>query len=39
MVELSKKEVKAIIEEVNKKKVAFIDTSKLEKSAKSILNK
>ena len=39
MVELSKKEVKAIIEEVNKNKVAFIDTSKLEKSAKSILNK
>jgi hypothetical protein len=39
MVELSKKEVKAIIEEVNKKKVAFIDTSKLEKSAKNILNK
>ena len=39
MVELSKKEVKAIIEEVNKKKVAFIDPSKLEKSAKSILNK
>ena len=39
MIELSKKEVKAIIEEVNKKKVAFIDTSKLEKSAKSILKK
>ncbi len=39
MVELSKKEVRQIIEEINKKKVAFIDPSKLEKSAKSILNK
>ncbi len=39
MIELSKKEVKAIIEELNKKNVAFIDTSKLEKSAKKILNK
>jgi hypothetical protein len=39
MVELSKKEVRQIIEEINKKKVAFINPSKLEKSAKSILNK
>jgi len=39
MLELSKKEVKAIIEEINKKKVAFIDSSKLEKSAKKFLNK
>ena len=39
MVELSKKEVKAIIEQINKKKVAFIDSSKLEKSAKKFLNK
>ena len=39
MVELSKKEVKQIIEQINKKKVAFIDSSKLEKSAKKFLNK
>ena len=39
MVELSKKEVKAIIEEVNKKKVAFINTTGLEKSAEKILKK
>jgi hypothetical protein len=39
MVELSKKEDRQIIEEINKKKVAFINPSKLEKSAKSILNK
>ena len=39
MLELSKKEVKAIIEEINKKRVAFIDSSKLEKSAKKFLNK
>lgn len=39
MIELSKKEVRQIIEEINKKKVAFINPGKLEKSAKSILNK
>tara|TARA_B100000424_G_scaffold193539_1_gene150996 strand:- start:198 stop:749 length:552 start_codon:yes stop_codon:yes gene_type:complete len=39
MIELSKKEVRQIIEEINKKKVAFINPSKLEKSAKSIFNK
>ena len=37
MVELTKKEVEKIIAEVNKKKVAFVDTSKLEESANSIL--
>ena len=39
MIELSKKEVRQIIEEINKKKVAFINPNKLEKSAKSIFNK
>jgi hypothetical protein len=39
MVELSKKEVKAIIEEVNKKKVAMIDTKELESSVKKVLKK
>ena len=37
MVELTKKEVEKIIAEVNKKKVAFVDNSKLEESANSIL--
>ena len=39
MVTLSKKEVKAIIEEINKKKVALIDTKGLEESAKKVLKK
>ena len=39
MVTLSKKEVKAIIEEINKKKVAFINPKKIEESANKILKK
>ena len=39
MVTLSKKEVKGIIEEINKKKVALIDTKGLEESAKKVLKK
>jgi len=39
MVELSKKEVRAIIEEINKKNVAFIDSKSIEDSANSILKK
>ena len=38
MIELSKKEVEKVIEEVNKKKVAKINAKSIEKSAKSILN-
>jgi hypothetical protein len=37
MIELSKKEVEKVIEEVNKKKIAKINAKSLEKSAKSIL--
>ena len=39
MVTLSKKEVKEIIEEINKKKVAFINPKKIEESANKILKK
>ena len=39
MVILSKKEVKAIIEEINKKKVAQIDSKSLEESEKKVLKK
>ena len=39
MLELSKKEVKAIIEEINKKNVAFIDPKKIEESANKVLKK
>ena len=38
MLELSKKEVDNIIEEVNKKKVAKINSKSLEESAKKVLN-
>ena len=38
MVELSKKEVEAIIEAVNKKKLASIDVDAMNKQAKEILN-
>ena len=38
MIELSKKEVEKVIEEVNKKKVAKINAKSIEKSAKNILN-
>ena len=38
MVELSKKEVEAIIEEINKKKVALIDIDGMNDAAKEVLN-
>jgi cellulose synthase/poly-beta-1,6-N-acetylglucosamine synthase-like glycosyltransferase len=37
MLEVSKKEVEAIIEEINKKQVAVIDVDKINKQAKEIL--
>ena len=39
MIEVSKKEVEAIIEEINKKKVAMIDTSAIDDAADKVLNK
>jgi hypothetical protein len=38
MVELSKKEVEAIIESISKKKTASIDVDAINKQAKEILN-
>ena len=38
MVELSKKEVEAIIETINKKKIASIDVDAINKQADEILN-
>ena len=39
MVEISKKDVDAIIEEINKKKFAVkIDTKEIDKAAKEVLN-
>ena len=39
MIEVSKKEIEAIIEEINKKKVAMIDTSAINDAADKVLNK
>jgi len=39
MIELSKKEVEAIIEEINKKKVAMINVNSINDAANEVLNK
>ena len=39
MIEVSKKEIEAIIEEINKKKVAMIATSAIDDAADKVLNK
>ena len=39
MIEVSKKEIEAIIEEINKKKVAMIDTGAINDAADKVLNK
>ena len=38
MIEVSKKEVEAIIEEINKKTVAMIDVDGINDAAKEVLN-
>jgi hypothetical protein len=38
MIEVSKKEVEEIINQVNKRRVALIDTDSINKQAKEILN-
>ncbi len=38
MIEVSKKEVEEIINQVNKKRLALIDTDSINKQAKEILN-
>ena len=39
MIEVSKKEVEAIIEEINKKQVAMIDVNSINDAAESVLTK
>ena len=38
LIEVSKREVEAIIEEINKKNVALIDVDKINDAAKEVLN-